>query len=73
MLIHAMKGAKGDEDGTMTLRAEEGGTAGDNLEFLKSDLMWEVGDDGRERVMDKDGNGWVFICSGAGIAEVILI
>jgi protein arginine N-methyltransferase 2 len=58
MLIHALKGVGGGE-GSLTLRSEEGGAAGDNMEFLRSKLKWEVGEDGRERVMDADGNGWV--------------
>lgn len=58
MLHHAMKGAEA-EDTTMTLRAEDATSAGDNLTFLKSKLVWEMGDDGKERVMDADGNGYV--------------
>jgi protein arginine N-methyltransferase 2 len=54
MLHHAMKGA---ETGAMTLRAEDTSSAGDNLEFLRSKLTWDVGEDGRERVLDADGNG----------------
>ncbi|BEI82606.1 hypothetical protein CcaverHIS002_0304740 [Cutaneotrichosporon cavernicola] len=41
----------------MTLRAEDKSSAGDNLAFLKSQLKWEMGEDGRERVLDADGNG----------------
>ncbi|BEJ13436.1 hypothetical protein CspHIS471_0306100 [Cutaneotrichosporon sp. HIS471] len=54
MLVHAMRGASG---GAMTLRAEDKSSAGDNLAFLKSQLKWEMGEDGRERVLDADGNG----------------
>jgi protein arginine N-methyltransferase 2 len=56
MLIHAMKGASSNTE-TITLRSDEKGAAGDNFEFLKSQLTWETGDDGRERVVDADGNG----------------
>lgn len=52
-----MKGA-GDEDTTVTLRAEDTTSAGDNLTFLKSKLVWDRGDDGKERVLDEDGNGY---------------
>ncbi|KAJ9116340.1 hypothetical protein QFC22_004780 [Naganishia vaughanmartiniae] len=41
----------------MTLRHEDKTSAGDNLEFMKSKLVWEMGDDGKERVCDADGNG----------------
>ena len=41
----------------MTLRAEDKTSAGDNLTFLKSKLIWDMGDDGKERVLDADGNG----------------
>lgn len=44
----------------MTLRAEDKTSAGDNLQYLKSKLVWEMGDDGKERVCDADGNGQVF-------------
>ncbi|ORY23543.1 S-adenosyl-L-methionine-dependent methyltransferase [Naematelia encephala] len=39
------------------VRSEDTTSAGDNLSFLKSELRWEIGDDGRERVLDADGNG----------------
>lgn len=32
-------------------------SAGNNHTFLKSNLTWEKGDDGKERVVDEDGNG----------------
>ena len=32
-------------------------SAGDNLTFLRSKLTWDVGEDGKERVLDEDGNG----------------
>lgn len=41
----------------MTLRHEDKTSAGDNLEYLRSKLVWEMGDDGKERVCDADGNG----------------
>lgn len=41
----------------VTLRAEDNTSAGDNLTYLKSKLTWDLGDDGRERVLDADGNG----------------
>ena len=56
MLHHAMKGATGG-DTNMTLRAEDDSSAGDNLAFLKSKLVWDMGQDGKERVLDADGNG----------------
>jgi protein arginine N-methyltransferase 2 len=56
MLHHAMKGATGG-DTNMTLRAEDDTSAGDNLAFLKSKLVWDMGQDGKERVLDADGNG----------------
>lgn len=43
----------------MTLRNEDKTSAGDNLEYLKSKLIWEMGEDGKERVCDADGNGYV--------------
>lgn len=51
------------ESGTVTLNAGEKGSAGDNKTFLKGKLRWEKGDDGRERVMDEDGNGSVHPCA----------
>lgn len=57
MLHHALAGSGNDGDGVMTLRAEDKTSAGDNLEFLRSELTWDVGEDGRERVLDADGNG----------------
>lgn len=58
-LLHHMLAGKSDDeaDGTITLRAEDKTSAGDNLAFLKSELKWETGEDGRERVLDADGNG----------------
>ncbi|GFZ44733.1 methyltransferase [Saitozyma sp. JCM 24511] len=51
----------GDREGWETIRNEgvrsDNSSAGDNLAFLQSKLTWEVGDDGRERVIDADGNG----------------
>jgi hypothetical protein len=48
----------------MTLRNEDKTSAGDNLEYLKSKLVWEMGEDGKERVCDADGNGQVILESG---------
>jgi len=53
MLHHALEGD------AMTLRAEDKTSAGDNMAFLKSKLTWDQGEDGKERVLDADGNGWV--------------
>ncbi|WWC57690.1 uncharacterized protein I303_100224 [Kwoniella dejecticola CBS 10117] len=44
-------------DGNIKLKAEDTTSAGDNLTFLKSQLTWDIGDDGKERVLDADGNG----------------
>lgn len=41
----------------ITLRNHDESSAGDNLAFLASKLTWETGEDGRERVLDADGNG----------------
>ncbi len=41
----------------MTLRNEDKSSAGDNMVFLQSKLVWEKGDDGVDRVLDGDGNG----------------
>ncbi len=46
-----------ESSNTLTLRQSDTTSAGSNLTFLKSKLIWEKGDDGRERVMDGDGNG----------------
>jgi protein arginine N-methyltransferase 2 len=51
-------GAGANGDG-ITLRAEDTTSSGDNLAFLQSKLTWDVGEDGRERVLDADGNGRV--------------
>lgn len=58
MLHHALAGQA--QDGVLTLRDEDKTSAGDNLTFLASELTWDVGEDGRERVLDADGNGWVW-------------
>jgi hypothetical protein len=42
---------------TYTLKNIDPTSAGDNLTFLRSKLTWSTGDDGRERVLDEDGNG----------------
>lgn len=72
MLHHAISAATGPKsasapgesstlehgDGnTMTLRQEDSTSAGDNLTFLRSKLVYDVGEDGKERVLDADGNG----------------
>ena len=46
-----------ESSNTITLRQSDTTSAGSNLTFLKSKLVWEKGDDGRERVLDGDGNG----------------
>ncbi|EIW73191.1 hypothetical protein TREMEDRAFT_73009 [Tremella mesenterica DSM 1558] len=57
MLHHILKDA-GQENGTgLTLRERDDTSAGNNDEFLKSELRWELGEDGKERVLDADGNG----------------
>jgi len=61
MLHHAMKGAQSGDDTNMTLRAEDDSSAGDNLAFLKSKLVWDMGEDGKERVLDADGNVCVIL------------
>ena len=55
MLHHAL-GGQGGKDG-ITLRVEDETSAGDNMVFLQSKLTWDMGEDGRERVLDADGNG----------------
>jgi protein arginine N-methyltransferase 2 len=60
MLHHLLAGPSSsatDGSTNIKLRAEDNSSAGDNLAFLQSKLTWEVGDDGRERVIDADGNG----------------
>jgi protein arginine N-methyltransferase 2 len=60
MLHHLLAGPSSsatDSSTNIKLRAEDNSSAGDNLAFLQSKLAWEVGDDGRERVIDADGNG----------------
>ncbi|KAK8844678.1 arginine N-methyltransferase 2 [Kwoniella newhampshirensis] len=60
MLHHALAGPSSpssDSSTNIKLRAEDNTSAGDNLIFLKSKLTWDVGDDGKERVLDADGNG----------------
>jgi hypothetical protein len=42
---------------TYTLKGVDNTSAGDNFAFLKSKLTWTTGDDGKERVLDEDGNG----------------
>lgn len=59
MLHHALGAGQKSTQNGMTLRAEDTTSAGDNLEFLASKLTWDVGEDGRERVLDADGNGYV--------------
>lgn len=58
MLHHALAGTSSpDTTNNIVLRAEDKTSAGDNLVFLKSKLTWDVGKDGKERVLDADGNG----------------
>jgi protein arginine N-methyltransferase 2 len=61
MLHHLLAGPSSpasDSSTNIKLRAEDKTSAGDNLTFLQSKLTWEVGEDGRERVIDADGNGY---------------
>ncbi|WVQ94235.1 arginine N-methyltransferase 2 [Kwoniella sp. CBS 9459] len=60
MLHHALAGPSSpasDSSTNLKLKAEDKTSAGDNLTFLKSQLTWDTGDDGKERVLDADGNG----------------
>lgn len=60
MLHHALAGPSSpasDSSTNIRLRAEDKTSAGDNLTFLKSKLSWDKGEDGKERVLDADGNG----------------
>jgi len=57
MLHHVLGAGEKEAEGAITLRAEDKTSAGDNLEFLGSKLTWDIGEDGRERVLDADGNG----------------
>lgn len=50
-----------ESSNTITLKAVDDTSAGDNLTFLKSELRWTVGEDGEERVVDGDGNGLVVV------------
>jgi protein arginine N-methyltransferase 2 len=56
MLHHILSAPSSSED-HIALRAEDVTSAGDNMTFLTSKLTWETGEDGRERVVDADGNG----------------
>ena len=56
MLRHVM-GEAPESSNAVTLRATDSTSAGDNSAFLLSELRWEVGEDGKERVLDGDGNG----------------
>ncbi|KAK4687603.1 type IV protein arginine methyltransferase, partial [Tremellales sp. Uapishka_1] len=58
-ILHHMLGSSDEKEGNLTLRNEDDTSAGDNLKFLRSSLTWETGDDGKERVLDEDGNGYV--------------
>ena len=66
MLHHALAGPSSDSNTNIRLRAEDNTSAGDNLMFLKSKLTWDIGEDGRERVLDADGNGYVRDMKGLG-------
>jgi protein arginine N-methyltransferase 2 len=59
MLHHALAGSSSDDSKNIRLRAEDNTSAGDNMTFLQSKLTWDVGSDGKERVLDADGNGSV--------------
>jgi len=52
-----LKSDEGDVDMQLTLKANDSTSAGDNHVFLQSKLTWDLGKDGRERVLDADGNG----------------
>lgn len=41
----------------LTLRHSDTTSSGSNAAFLASQLVWSHGDDGKERVLDADGNG----------------
>jgi protein arginine N-methyltransferase 2 len=56
MLHHILSAPSSSED-HIALRAEDDTSSGDNMAFLSSKLTWETGEDGRERVIDADGNG----------------
>lgn len=56
MLHHILSAPSSSED-HMALRAEDTTSSGDNITFLASELAWETGEDGKERVLDADGNG----------------
>jgi protein arginine N-methyltransferase 2 len=67
MLHHMLAGPSSpasDSSTNIKLRAQDDTSAGDNMTFLKSQLTWDMGDDGKERVMDADGNGWVQVVGG---------
>lgn len=51
--IHTQSGSNSN----LTLRQDDTTSAGDNLTFLASKLVYEKGEDGKERVLDADGNG----------------
>ena len=55
MLHHALAASESPDH--IRLRAEDKSSAGDNATFLQSKLTWDQGADGRERVLDADGNG----------------
>ena len=58
MLHHALGAASSSSSANhVKLRAVDKSSAGDNDVFLKSRLRWDNGEDGRERVLDEDGNG----------------
>lgn len=48
-----------DSSKVITLRAKDESSAGSNQAFLQSKLTWDIGEDGKERVWDADGNGYV--------------
>ena len=56
-MLHHLLSAPSTSEGHMALRAQDKTSSGDNMAFLSSKLTWEIGDDGKERVIDADGNG----------------
>ncbi|ORX41283.1 S-adenosyl-L-methionine-dependent methyltransferase [Kockovaella imperatae] len=58
MLAHFLGGTSSSSSAThLKLRANDQSSAGNNEVFLKSKLTWDLGEDGKERVLDADGNG----------------
>ncbi len=71
MLHHALSSSPhGESSSKLKLRAVDNTSAGDNHTFLQSKLVWEIGEDGRERVLDENGNGLVSLLA-IGKSELI--